>query len=108
MILLNFNLTDNLLSLGLGVVVSGMIGLITWIFTQNKSETKSRIDARATETDELFEKMEVLSVKVGKLETRMDNNDKHNARLEVTIRDNHVEITKRLDTIFQKILEFRN
>ena len=106
MILLQFSLSQNTIGFLMGIIgtiTTCLVGILVWIFTQNRTETKSRIDARAIETNELFDKYSSIDKKVGQLESRVDAIETHNSRLDDTIRQNHSEITKRLDSIFELI-----
>jgi peptidoglycan hydrolase CwlO-like protein len=103
MILLKFDFLDNVAGIVLSLFITGLLGILTYIFRTHKEETKLRIDARAKEIDDANKEISILQKDMIEVKTKITHVEKRYDELQQLVRDNHKETMKQLYEIMNRL-----
>jgi peptidoglycan hydrolase CwlO-like protein len=88
---------SNLVAIVIGVIFSGFVGMIVFIFTNHSNQTTKRIDSRQEETQAHAEKLSLIEQRLSKHEQRLDTLDEFKKDVK--------EIMTRIESKIESLME---
>lgn len=92
------NIVINIL---IGVIVSGFVGLIVYVFTSHSNQTTKRIDSRQEENQLHSEKISQIEKQLSKHEQRLDTLDE----FKKDVKDTLGRIEQKMEKLFDAIVD---
>lgn len=92
---------NNLVPLVIGVIFSGFVGMIVYIFTSHSNQTTKRIDSRQEEHQVHSEKISSIEQRLSKHEQRLDTLDEFKKDVKETMNRIESKIEKLLEAIVE-------
>lgn len=87
----------------IGTLLTGFLGFIAWVWNNNRQENKDRIDARSAEIAENSKEINELKTLSKNNEIRIVALENDHKEIKQMIQNNHQEITRRFDLLFQEL-----
>ncbi|MEA5402625.1 MULTISPECIES: hypothetical protein [Arcicella] len=93
-----------LITIMIGLICSGFVGLIVYVFTSNSNITSKRIDTRSKENEENAEEISNVKIAIKGLEGRIVSLENGQAKNEKLLNEKIDRLEQKIDKLFQMLL----